>query len=281
VTVQGLVATGIADETLARGIQDWISHGDAPNLYWSLSSLPQPFIDIHEIALWEKSIVYFTFPILRDTAGCNGDPDCWRKFLLRLPELVSAQPRSTLTHQFQASMLAAMAYPRARTYLLSNGRTAAQVDAMSVDQLVGMFFSEQYRQVNDQAWQAWELPLWEGRAELERLRSQFFSDQDEQRAFNPLLRLVPAMGRARAQFARLDREIALLRIVEAVRDYSARHDGQPPASLEEIKDLPIPMDPVRGQPFRYEQHGQAVIIESLPFDEHPSDGERYELTIVK
>ena len=73
----------------------------------------------------------------------------------------------------------------------------------------------------------------------------------------------------------------MLRIVEAVRDYAARHDGNPPASLEEIKDLPVPTDPVRNQPFRYEVNGKTVTIEAPSYDEYPIHGQRYEMTIVK
>lgn len=281
VTIQGLVAAGIADETLERGIQDWISHGDSPNLYWSLSSLPQPFIDVHQIALWEKSMVYFTYPILRSTPDYSPDADSWRKFLAQVSEMVGSERRNAMPTQVRAALFAAMTYPRARAYLLSHGRTPAQVDAMSVDQTAGMFWAAQFREVNDQAWQAWELPFWEGRAELGRWRSQLDAEQQELHAFNPLMEFLPAMERARFQFARLDREIAMLRIVEAVRDYAARHDGNPPASLDEIKDLPVPIDPVRNQPFRYAVNGQTVTIEGPSYDEYPIHGERYELTIVK
>ena len=205
VTVQGLIAAGIADETLARGIQDWISHGESPNLYWSLSSLPQPFIDVHEIALWEKSIVYFTFPVLRDTPDSRPDADSWRKFLAQVSEMIGSEKRNAMPTQVRAALFAAMAYPCARVYLLSHGRTPAQVDAMSVDQTAGMFWAAQFREANDQAWQAWELPFWEGRAELERWQSQFHAEQEELHAFNPLMGFPPAMETARFQFARLDR----------------------------------------------------------------------------
>lgn len=283
VEVQGLVEAGIVEETMARGIRDWISHGDSPNLYWSLSSLPQPFVDVHEIAVWEQSVVYFTFPILRESKDEPSDPARWRAFLAGLPGLTGSQfprPRNTLTNQLQVAMLAAAAQPLARAYLLSHGHTPAQVDAMSVDQAVGTYFAEQYRRLNEDAWRAWELPFWEGRADLQRQTAEV-SLRQRGPGGNPLAAFVPALERARYQFARVDREIALLRIVEAVRDYAARHDGSPPASLEQIKDLPVPIDPVRGQPFRYEQHGQTVTIEALPYDKFPIDGERYELTIVK
>lgn len=283
VQVQGLVGAGIADEMLERGVRDWIGRGDSPNLYWSLSSLPEPFVDVHEIAVWEKAIPYFTLPLLRERQHAVNDESRWRDFLLQLPALNGQQHGvgNTPDERLQVAMLVAIAYPAAREDLLSSGRTVSQVDAMSVDQVVGMSFAAQFRRFTDDAWKAWELPFWEGRADLQRASDQAASAR-EQPGGNPILAFVPHFVRARFQFSRLDREIALLRIVEAVRDYAARHDGRPPASLDEIKNLPIPIDPVRGQPFRYEQHGQTVTVEATPYDNrYPADGERYELTITR
>lgn len=281
VEIQGLLGAGIADEMLERGARDWIAHGDSPNLYWPLSSLPEPFVDIHEIALWERSAACFTLPILRDAQNGSSDPDRWRALFARLPGLVGSQyPRSRPTpeSQFQAAILAAIAYPRARADLLSRGRSAQEIEAMPVDQVVGIFFADQYHRLSDNAWKAWELPFWEGARDL---RDAVAAVQAEQHGpgGNPLLAFVPQIERARYQFARLDREIALLRVVEAVRDYAARHDGGPPDSLDQIKDLPIPIDPVRGQPFHYERNGQTVTIEAIPYDGQPVHGERYELMI--
>ena len=50
---------------------------------------------------------------------------------------------------------------------------------------------------------------------------------------------------------RMDRRVAALRCVEAVRLYAAAHDGKLPPSLDEIKDVPVPRDPVDDKPFGY------------------------------
>ena len=164
VLIDGLVAAGITQANLSRSVQDWITHGDSPNLYWSLSGLPQPFIDIHQIAQWEKATIYYTFPALKD-ASFDGNPDRWHEFLLQLSRLkssdLSVSPRTFKT-ELQTALLAAMAYPRAQKYLLSIGRTRDQIDAMSVDQTVGIYFAEEYRRRSDEEWKAWELPFWEG-----------------------------------------------------------------------------------------------------------------------
>lgn len=283
VLVQGLVGAGIADETMARNVRDWVSQPGSPNLYWSLSSLPTPFFDVHEIERWEKPIIYFTFPVLADARRGKVDASRWRDFFVKLPAISrskSLAQRITPDMQAEAAVLAARNYPRARAYLLANGRTPQEVEAMAVDEAVGIYFFEQYRALAGEAWKAWELPFWEGGAELRRWSAQAAAEATGPEA-NPLAVFAPRTERARLQFARIDREIALLRIVEAVRDHAARHDGRPPASLDEIKDLPIPIDPVRGQPFQYEQHGQTVTVDAPSYDQYPADGERYEVTVVK
>jgi hypothetical protein len=286
VLVQALVGSGIADEMLEQSVRDWIGRPDAPNLYWPLSSLPQPFFDLHEVAIWENAIIYFTFPILRDAQrGAADGPERWRSFFVRLPQVTRFGPQrrvGTFQNEIEAAVLAAVAYPNARAHLLATGRTPQQVDAMSVDQAVGMYFFDDFRRLADDAWKAWELPFWAGRAVFpEGARWPFDSRAPREPGANPLAAFATGNPGARFQFARVDREIALLRIVEAIRDYAARHDGRPPDSLEQIRDLPIPIDPVRGQPFRYERHGQNVTIEAPSYDERPANGERYELTVIK
>lgn len=282
--IQGLVETGIAAEMLEHAVRDWVSRPDAPNLYWSLSSLPEPFVDVHEIGVWEKSLIYFTFPVLRDAQHGATTPAGWQAFLVQLPDLAArTYPRAqdTPENRMKAAVFAALTYPRARAFLIASGRSSSQVDAMTVDEAVGTYCFEDYRRLADEAWKAWALPFWEGRPALQRSAAAVPSSASVEVGGNPLAAFAPRVVGARFQFAKLDREIALLRVVEAVRDYAVLHDGQPPDSLEQIKDLPVPIDPVRGQPFRYERHGQNVTIEAPPFDERPEHGERYELKVVK
>jgi hypothetical protein len=58
--VQGLVETGITELLMQRGVQEWITRGNSPNLYWALSALPQPFVGRRPIQQWESSSLPFT-----------------------------------------------------------------------------------------------------------------------------------------------------------------------------------------------------------------------------
>ncbi len=59
--------------------------------------------------------------------------------------------------------------------------------------------------------------------------------------------------------------------MEAVRLYAAAHDGKLPASLDDVKDVPIPDDPVTGQPFGYRRVGDRAFLSSTPFPGQPAD----------
>jgi len=81
--------------------------------------------------------------------------------------------------------------------------------------------------------------------------------------------------------ARCDRDIALLRLTEALRMYAAGHKGKLPQSLDEIKEVPIPTNPVTGKPFPYEVHGdRATIVPVMPADWSKKEGIRLELQMV-
>jgi glutathione S-transferase len=62
---------------------------------------------------------------------------------------------------------------------------------------------------------------------------------------------LPALQKVRRAQGRLEQRIALLRHVEAIRMYAAAHEGKVPPKLSDV-DVPLPLDPFTGKPFRYE-----------------------------
>jgi hypothetical protein len=71
----------------------------------------------------------------------------------------------------------------------------------------------------------------------------------------------------------LQRRIDAQRIVEALRDHAARHEGSLPASLDEL-ELPVPLDVLTGKPFDYRLEEGAALLSTAPIE--MSDGiERY------
>jgi hypothetical protein len=90
----------------------------------------------------------------------------------------------------------------------------------------------------------------------------------------------PAYDAMRAFVKRLDRDLAALQCIEAIRAYAASHGGQLPQTLAEITDVSVPKDPASGAAFRYSRTGTTAVLESPA----PPGGEkreelRYEITV--
>jgi hypothetical protein len=278
VLVQGLVACGISALMLDR-VEEWVAEPDAPNLFWSLSNLPQPFLDPRPTQETERAMIYYTFPELNQPDPLSISAELWRQVIQRLDVLTQFQPGrpNGVGEQVARALIAASIYPKARQQLILAGIAEEKLKGMSVDQTVGTYFLVRYRELSDECYKAWELPYWQGVEPLERAVTQVRAEQKETR--NPLLVLLPSVQRGRLQFARVDREICVLRVIEALRDYAARHENQPPTSLDQITDLPLPIDPVTGKSFSVESHGQSAVIAAPEGSAGP--GVRYELTFAR
>src|SRR5262249_3035188 len=69
---------------------------------------------------------------------------------------------------------------------------------------------------------------------------------------------LPPMGRIFLSRGRLERRLAALRTVEAIRLYAAEQKGEWPAPLADIKSVPVPNGPGTGKPFEYKKDGDRV-----------------------
>ena len=93
---------------------------------------------------------------------------------------------------------------------------------------------------------------------------------------------MPAFGKVYLAWARIDRQLAGLRCVEAIRLHAATHGGNLPRALAEITDVPLPIDPITGKGmdawYKLEADGMGV-LEVPPPPETPIHdlGRRYEL----
>jgi hypothetical protein len=94
--------------------------------------------------------------------------------------------------------------------------------------------------------------------------------------------LMPALSNARGASVRSERRIAMLRVVEALRLHAAESGGKLPSSLDEIKAVPLPIDPVTGKPFGYKlTDGKATLDAPPPAgDKWETLGARYEISIA-
>lgn len=77
---------------------------------------------------------------------------------------------------------------------------------------------------------------------------------------------------------RLNRHVAILQCIEAMRLYAAAHEGQFPKKLSDITEVPIPDDPVTHKPFIYSRTGAEAVLEGpAPEGAQAREAFRYEL----
>ena len=94
--------------------------------------------------------------------------------------------------------------------------------------------------------------------------------------------LEPAHELVRKQMNYIDRKVAALQIIEAMRLYAGKHDGQFPQKLSDITDVEIPNDPVTKKQFEYKSTGSEATIQiEGTKDSDGRDSVRYEIKITK
>ncbi len=93
--------------------------------------------------------------------------------------------------------------------------------------------------------------------------------------------LKPAHDRVRMIMNRLERQIAALQCIEALRLH-ADDQGKFPGSLSEIKDVKIPDDPVTGKPFVYSGIGSEALLQGpAPKGGKPKEAIDYKFILKK
>ncbi len=278
--VSGLVALTIAG-VMSNQVQQFIQQPAAPNLYWALSALPRPLVDFRLAGEAESNILCLQFPELRDLDKKRLAPDEWRELLTRVMNDSYALQSSSLPREpYMASLtlLTISGYPTAKHYLVEHGRTAAEVEAMPVAQVVLLYTVKLYDELSDDQFKWFYLPASEGSEGLKHAGQDLREALASQREAIPLASfLLPASTAAKEAETRSQWVMAALRIFEAMRLYAANHGGRWPDRLSDITEVPIPVNPYDGKPFLYERHGDKAVLtgEHGPTNWH----RRYEITL--
>jgi hypothetical protein len=91
---------------------------------------------------------------------------------------------------------------------------------------------------------------------------------------------LPNLPKVFSAEVRIERNLAALRVIEALRTYAAAHDGKLPEKLSDVTEAPIPHDPGTGRPFEYHREGNtATLLSQVDGDPLPHNGLRYRVTI--
>lgn len=269
--ISALVGSATAAVALGQ-LESLVQQPGAPNLYWALTDLPTPLIDLRDAFESEYLLLDREFPQLARFRSQTLPLDEARRLTDEILErwanagLGDEGPKTLEGARIQFMQTSLVLLPAARRHLMEEGRTPEQIDAMPVPQIVMLELERQW-DVANQAVLKWSRVPEPFRSAGWNQEVQLFSEsclrrQSFQIDFN-LLR--PAIEQGGQAGLRRDRQIAMLRIVEAIRLHAAQEKGQLPDSLEAIKVVPIPTDPATSQPFLYTVANGAATLEGTPF----------------
>lgn len=281
VLICGLVGIAMAN-VACQDIELAIQQPDCPNLYWSLVQIPRPFIDLQKSFETEAGLLYSILPTQEELENPSIGPDYWRGKLNEcigtLGQFGAMAHEANLTPLVSTAAVLAM-YPKAKKSLIEDwGHEPERIEAMATAQVVMLHTVKTYNAIRDELFKPLSLPSLE---DMQKEAAKFNWDEWRKKESIPLASmLLPAVTAAKAAETNLTQKIDLLRLIEAIRLYAYHHDGQLPEQLDQITEVPIPLDPTTGRPFSYRREGELGIIEYvIPYR---SEGlQRVEIQMVK
>jgi hypothetical protein len=269
---------GMAVGFLAIGpLDEMIEQPGAPNLFWALTDLPHPFIDLRKGVQGDRLMMTDLFASIDERAPMSETQV--KRALDRISKLVKdAQVRSDVPAWFNKLVNDEGHVRAARKRLIDAGIAEDKAKQFAAPQVILIDEKLQFIVGRDESRKALTLPYWQAASILSAVAPRKPSKDSP-------FRWLEMMGYTKVKLtqARLDQRIGLLRCVEALRIYAAEHDGKLPARLADVK-LPLPVDPVTGKPFIYKLDGATASVRGTP----PAGQEkvavynvRYEVTIAK
>lgn len=260
---------GIAIEAILMGrLEEALAQPGAPNLYWSLTDLPQPLVDIRKAVRYELNTFHRSFPELRKLERDPEEPLAQGQLLAMFAETLRGfQPTEGVADWQKSLMLTAMVgryYPAAKQALLDRGVAADKVEKLPTAQVVGLYFLNDYNSFRDDVLKLQNLPPWQARPFVDAIEKRVAARTRE--GGNPFLLLFPAVAKVEHASLRSVRTVAVLRTVEAVRLHAAHNRGELPAKLADITVAAVPLDPATGKTFEafYRREGGVAKLEVPP-----------------
>ncbi len=265
---------GIAIAMIAlREVEEFVQQPGAPNLFWALTDLPAPFIDLRKGIHVERLLVPKDYDALRTAVPLSEEN--LGALMKNLDALLGPDAkidvRPSAWYAKQANDRAAVAAATER--LLALGHKPADLAKLSAPQVVVMDDHAQYEADMDEFAKWTNVPFWQ-------VPADFGMQKPRLGAFGQLL---PAYYKVMTAKVRLHQSVALLMVAEGVRAHAADNAGKLPVALDAVK-LPLPVDPVTGKPFGYELKDGKASIRGTPApgrEKEPSFNRVYEVTVRK
>ena len=137
-------------------------------------------------------------------------------------------------------------------------------------------------EVADNMYKWIEIPYYQSQPYLQNIEKTFNDFSSQGVKSNLFGILLPAVYRVSFVQARLDRNVDMLRTIEAIRMFTANNSNQFPEKLSDIRSVLVPCDPVTGKDFIYKRIDlQNARLEAPKAPQEDRDRPVYILTIKK
>jgi hypothetical protein len=276
----GISIAGLA----AGGLEDMVQQPGCPNLYWSLTDLPCPLVDLRKGVQGDSTQVAAGLRLLRDDAPMTEEQ--LQNFVshlsgvLGLARAQAGQTPRNLRAALAEEVKDADRVRAARARLIQTGSVEDMVQRFLLVwrfpplQVILLDDKREYELRRDErakllALAPWQIDALADNEEVGCCGDELFAD------------FLPAIIEARRPQGRLEQRIAMLRHVEALRLCAAANGGKLPERLADLP-VPVPADPFTGKPFLYRLDGMTGHLNgSTPRGEEQNAcfNVRYEMTI--
>jgi hypothetical protein len=249
-----------------------IENPQAPNLYWALASLPNPLVSTEYAIGFERHFLFEEIKLLKQVDLTPHDQKFWDDLVDKIAvTLRETQMEGWPTNDEQKIKV------RLRD-MIENSRTQAAIylkdkEGLSSEQLdkmdtthIGLLAFVRYSQRRSDDLIKWSfIPHWQ------RITNASYIDHvaTESNGSKPIGDLTTLAhqfiinSEAISVEDRVAQKIAMLQAIEALRMYAFEHNGDFPATLNDTS-VPVPLDPVNGQPFGYVKQGEYVQLSCSP-----------------
>jgi hypothetical protein len=287
-----MVAISMASQVTGV-VADLIERPGAPNLYWALTALPRPLIPMGSGGDFEYRVLEDTFGDLKELDR-ERSPEQWEALLRRIRKTIQAVsmigPNEGKTQTVpdwypkaygpEEPAAKSPDLPAAREFVARDRHLSAeQTAALPAAQVLVLYLVHTYDVYRDELFRGMYLPYPDARPLFESAEQRVNSPATSEGQVVARV-LLPALDRATAAEMRLERTLAALRVIEALRMHAAAHDGRLPGQLSDVKEVPVPNDPGTGRAFEYRVEGDtATITSQVPDDSLSKNGIRYRVTL--
>lgn len=256
ILVNQMVAVNMASMSIDR-LESMVGEASVPNLYWPLAMLPDRIVDIDAALQWESETLDRSLASLGDSMPPIGDP-VWDKIVNEFSDVMVSSGAFVNT-EMEAMILRMKLLVEAKKRLPTMGLYSDdEISKMPDQELVMRWILHVARSVNYEIQGAGALEPAQAIVALAAIQERNEKLKNDLGA--PGVPFIESPASVYLSVSKFDRFIKLLQTAEAIGHQTAINGGVAPDSLDQIKGLPVPSDPLTGKAFEYKREGDVILL---------------------